>query len=318
MRSGSVASGHVLTFAAGLLAACQSVIGISGYEIDETLDEGTAATWGDSAGTANGGEGGGGQSPNSGEAGSGAAQGGVGTGGETLLTGGGGQGGGPECAAAADCDDAIDCTLDSCSSAGSCLHEPDTSACLANPGECLQCRVGIGCVATDPLTEELLLDPSFDEQTGDWVEYSDNYENNIFAGAGAQSGTRFAKLGPAPAGATKQEYADLLQYVLIPQRASSLTLTGYYRVNPGATNPAGDYAVAALYEPNAVDPSIQFRSWDGGAGAEPAWQSFRYSAPRSDLSELAGQELTFDLVAHTFGTVYEFDTLSLTATICEP
>jgi len=52
---------------------------------------------------------------------------------------------GPECTDAADCDDGIDCTTDSCQEDGSCLHIPDNDLC-----EYLEmCDLDEGCVPID-------------------------------------------------------------------------------------------------------------------------------------------------------------------------
>jgi hypothetical protein len=164
----------------------------------------------------------------------------------------------------------------------------------------------------------LLLDPSFDEQSGDWSEDSDSYPSLVVSQARAQSGTSVAKLGPAPVAATEEEYGDLYQHVTIPENTSNLTLSGYYQLIPGATEAGADYVAAALYEPSdAAKPATLFHRWSGSSGAQTTWKSFDYAAPRDEVLEVRGRRFTFDLVLHTTGSEYRFDTLRLEATICE-
>lgn len=296
-----------------LLGACQTIIGVSGYEIDSTLDEDSSGgTPVDAEGGRPDGEGGADDRASTGGS-AGNDVGGVASVGE----GGVGGGSSAECAADLDCDDTIDCTSDVCAE-GVCTHSADDALCVPDTGECLSCQVGIGCVAAPAIIEQLLLDPSFDDDSGDWVEDSDNYANIIFAEAGAQSGTRLARLGPAPVAAKEEEYADLYQIVTIPEGTQSLRLTGYFKLTPGATKPGADYVAAALYKlSGGTMPVSQFHSWAGSIGAQATWQSFSYDASRAEVIAMRGDDFTFDLVAHTMGSVYRFDTLSLEATICE-
>ena len=334
MRGGLLGSKTGFVVAALALGACQSIIGISGYEIDEKLDDETGGTDAQ-GGTKSGGgtKSDGGRNPaaageddvgEGGEQPSGGSEtGGSQTGGSPSTVAGappvGGEGGGGNggCTDELDCDDDIDCTVDTCNASGECEHEADTSLCVATIDECVTCQLAIGCVVGESVVQELLLDASFDAQTDDWVEYSDNFENNIFVEAGAQSGTRIAKFGPAPNNAAEEEYADLLQYVTIPDNTVSLSLSGYYRLTPGLKKPAGDYVVAAFYEIGGLDPYTQFHSWAGNSGAKGVWTAFTYEAPRAELLLMWGEEYTFDFVAHTFESVYRFDTLSMKATVCQ-
>jgi hypothetical protein len=313
------------------LGACQSIIGVSSYEIDPSLDE--AETGGvTSDGGANSS---GGKSNEGGNVDPGAGGGDIGQGGEAETPRGGSQNGGSDtggtdaggapaggdggsgaCTKPADCDDAIDCTVDLCRD-GACENTPDTTLCVASNDECVTCQAGIGCVVGDSVVQELLLDPSFDAMTDDWVEYSDNFDNNIFMEAGAQSGTHIAKFGPTPLNAAEEEYADLLQYVTIPENTVSLIFSGYYQLAPGTKKPSADYVVAAFYEIGGLDPYTQFHSWAGNSGAKAAWTAFSYEADQPDIQPMWGEEYTFDLVAHTWDSVYRLDTLSLKATICE-
>jgi hypothetical protein len=317
MRGRSLGSKSGGVVAALALGACQSIIGISSYDIDPSLDDaeiGGASLEGGATGSpstsnggglvdAGGGDGGGGQAP----------RGGTETGG--AETGGAPSGGESGCSDPAECDDGIDCTVDTCD-AGVCTSTPDTNLCAATSDECVTCQAGIGCVLGDRVVQELLLDPSFDDMTANWVEYSDNFDNNIFVEAGAQSGARIVKLGPAPLNATKQEYADLLQYVTIPDGTIGLTFSGYYKLAPGTKKPAADYVVAGLYEMGGREPFAQFHSWAGDSGAKTAWTAFSYGADRADIQAMWGLEYTFDVVARTWDSVYRLDTLSLQATVC--
>jgi hypothetical protein len=325
MRGGLLASKYGF-FVSLALGACQSIIGVEKYEIDPSLDESeTGGATNNGGAKPSGGKSDGGSNVDLGGSG-----GDIGEGGEGETPRAGSQNGGTDaggapggaggsaagCAEPADCDDDIDCTVDACND-GACENTPDTTLCAANNDECVTCQMGIGCVVGDRVVEELLLDPSFDAMTDDWVEDSDNFDNNVFLETGAQSGTRIARFGPAPVNASKQEYADLFQYVTIPESTVRLTFSGYYQLAPGTKKPSADYVVAALYELGGTDPHTQFHSWAGNGGAEAAWTAFRYEAAQPDIQPMWGATYTLDLVAHTWDSVYRFDTLSLEATVCE-
>ncbi len=305
------------------VGACSRIIGISEYEIDPDLDE-HASSGGGSRLTDAG-------APASGDAGeSGRTRGGETTGGSSSGgdTSGGDSGGAINggatstaagapagCESAADCDDDIVCTVDVCLPSGKCRNTADDSACDAM--KCQTCQAGVGCVAgpTDDL--DLLTDPGFDGKNEDWVETSDTFaDQNIFASAQAQTPPNIAKFGPAVSGAEEQEYADLLQYVVIPERAVSITLSGYYKVAPGLTLPGDDYTVAAFYELGATSPTAEFHSWPGDE-AQAAWKAFSYDVSRAEVAEMAGREYSFDLVAYSWESVFQFDSLRMTARVCE-
>lgn len=322
MRGGSLGSKSgfvVVTFALG---ACQSIIGISSYDIDSSLGDGASggvATEGGATSVSGNSDGGSILDAAAGEAGDDEVpRGGSDTsGGDTggAPSGGSGDGGSRGCSKPGDCDDGIDCTVETCRE-GACNSTPDTTLCAATNDECVTCQEGIGCVLGDSTVEELLLDPSFDAMTGDWLEYSDHFENNIFVEAGAQSGASIAKFGPAPLDAAEQEYADLLQYVTIPDNTISLTFSGYYKLAPGTKKPSADYVVAALFEIDDLDPYTTFHRWAGNSGGKATWTAFSYQADRANIQPMWGVEYTFDLVAHTWDTVFSLDTLSLKATVC--
>jgi hypothetical protein len=325
------------------LSACAEIIGISGYEIDETLD-GEAGRSGSGGDEPSGGKSPGGSSSvmagaatiDGGEAGAGSTTGGVAGTAGSEPAGGQSTGGAPPeagqpgaagdagdggqgpigCQSAAECDDSIDCTDDACLPNGTCRHTADDSAC--DPFKCQSCQAGVGCVAGPTTMVDLLTDPGFDGTHDDWVEASDYFnDQNIFPNAMAQTAPNIATFGPAVAGAEEQEYADLLQYVEVPEGTVGITLTGYYKLAPGGVLPDEDYAVAAFYDLGAIDPIVQFHSWTGDGTAKAAWTSFTYNAPKAKLLEMSGNEYTFDLVAYSWETVFSFDSLKLTATVCQ-
>lgn len=294
-----------------LTAACQTLIGLDDYQIDGSLDQEATA----------GGAGGAGTSANAGEPAGGEPAGGAPNAGQPAIGGSGGDGSAgepslPECTRASDCDDTIDCTIDSCNPSGQCVHEADDSACLPEANECVSCRLGIGCVARPVVVEELLLDPAFDLGEGDWTEDSDSFARLIYADASAHSAPSFAQLGPAPKGVV-EEYADLYQYVSIPQGTQSITLSGYYQLSPGTQRPTQDLAVAALYESGTGDYALLWHVWEGINPAQSSWKEFSYTASRDELEALTGGPYTFDLLSYTADTVFRFDSLSLRATVCE-
>lgn len=321
MHGGLLGSKSGFVVAGLALGACQSIIGVSDYEIDRSLDEdggGSRSDAGKPSGAPHSGAGGQ-------DAGNGSAdpqeRGGHDSGGRAAAgapnTASGDAGSSSGCMNAPDCDDGVDCTEDSCSDDGSCEHVANTALCMPSNDECVTCQLGIGCVVDTSTVRQLLLDPAFDAQSDDWIESSDNFPNNIFVEAGAQSPPRIAKFGPAPVNATEEEYADLLQHVTIPDNTVNLKLTGYYQLAPGTKQPTSDYVVAAFYEIGEREPFSQFHEWAGSSGAQATWTIFSYEAPRDEVRLMWGQDYTFDFVAHTFDSVYRFDTLSLEATICE-
>ena len=344
-----------LSLVAGL-GACSNIIGISEFEIDRSLDGGRAS--GGNAAGGNAAQGGktptagsdnvpeGGDPSVGGSAGSNsggsAAAGGtisvggtVAVGGTTAIGGDGGMGGEPTppggCQKAADCDDTIDCTIDTCGANKQCVHTADSTACTPATGMCSSCKVGIGCVDSAPKTQELLLDPNFDQSTGDWSEYADNLENNIFTDPAAHTPNYSAKLGPAPAEADAQETANLFQEITIPAKAIKLTVSGFYKMLPGAGTPgrpiSDDYTTLTLFslEQPADDTHddtwyiryVDYHTWDGTGALQATWKAFSYETPKATLTKVLGQQVTLDLYTKTWDTIYYFDSLSLKASNCE-
>jgi hypothetical protein len=298
-----------------LVGACSNIIGVSSYEIDPALDEPSGGGKGGSepqGGTA--GEGGDGTAGTDvgGQGNAGTTNGEAGMGGEPAV---------PDCNTAAQCDDEIDCTTDSCN-AGVCVHTPKDTLC--DSAQCEVCTVGIGCVAGPKDVIQLLENPSFDLSTNDWDMSGDS--GDIVTLVGAHSGTKAAQFGPAPADATEQGYADALQWVTIPEGTVALTLTGWYRASTETTCRPGceadkdtveDYVVAALYENGGTRPFSQFHSFQASSSAAATFKTFSYSAPKADVKNMGGNEYSFDLVAVVWDSVYYFDTLQLNATVCQ-
>lgn len=300
---------------AAVLGACSNLIGLSDYKVDPSLDGGAGepSSHGGSASH-------GGSSSLGGEPGSaGEAAGGVpSSGGSSAAGGESGAGNEPaECQSSSDCDDTIDCTKDACGADGKCTHVLNDALCDST--RCEVCTAGIGCVAGDKTETQLLVDPSFDLKSAEWSQTSDRFKQNIFADAMAQSPTMIAKFGPIAANGTEAEYADLLQYVTIPEDAAALTLKGYYKVTPGTQHTAEeDYVVAGLWDlDGSIMPFAQFHSFHAGDGAVAAWKAFSYSLTAKQIKLIAGNEYSFDLVANAWDSVYQFDTLELNVTTCK-
>lgn len=319
-----------------LLGACSNIIGISNYEIDSTLDDGSGGSTGtggkntggshagsknmsggepnmpvggnDSGGTGVGGKNTGGSNTGGGPIGGAPAAGEPGTAGEPSTSG---------CKTALDCDDTIDCTTDTCSGAGTCVHTAKNNLC--DSSLCETCQVGIGCVAGTMTTTQLLLDPGFDiiPVTADWDDSGSDGVNVVVNNA-AQTPTKIAKFGPvAGNNPPDQQYSDLLQWVTIPVGTVALTLTGYYKLTTGTKAPKDDYLVTAFYETGEILPFTQFHSFEATVGPSTTWKSFSYSAPKADVAKMGGVDYTFDLVAHVWDTVFQFDSLQMNATVCQ-
>jgi hypothetical protein len=323
MRGGLLRSGSGL-LALALVGACSNIIGVSSYEIDPALDEdsssggegtgrgGAESRSGSNTG-ANGGEGGDGTAGT--DVGGKTSVGGKGSAGSTTAgTGAGGEPPVPGCTSAAQCDDEIDCTTDSCNASGVCVHTPKDTLC--DSSQCETCTVGIGCVAGPKDVVQLLEDPSFDLSSIAWDDAGSD-GTNVVTLVGAHSGTKVAKFGPAGPAAEEQEYSDLLQRVTIPEGTVALTLTGWYRATAGTQAPEDDYVVAAFYEDGGTRPFSQLHSFEAVSSGSATFKMFSYNAIKSDVKEMAGGEYTFDLVAYTWDSVYYFDTLQLNATVCQ-
>jgi hypothetical protein len=319
LRSGLVWVGF------GLGVGCSNIIGISDYEIDRDLDpqetgdggsgdEGGSSSQGASAAANAGQVGEGGEPSGSGGSPSG---GGGGQAGEPAQAGGDMGGASAVPCTPAGCDDAIDCTVDSCDEAGECLHTADTSLCDADDDECVVCRVGIGCVAGEMVTQELLLDPNFDEPAGDWIEDIRETDQSmiITEDSEAHSGGYSAWYLGVLDTATTQSYLDLLQYVTIPPNTKQLRLSGMYELFNGVTAPDEDYVFAGLFQ--GSEELLDFHQWFGDDLEASSWTAFEYLAPQALLEDVVGLEVTFDIYGYSWDSEFYFDTLSLEATVCD-
>jgi hypothetical protein len=306
--------------ASALLGACATIIGVSGYEIDPSLDPPSEGGEGGAS------EGGTGATPNGGQQ---AAEGGAGTGtggadGEAGASEGGapagGVGGAGACAEP--CDDAIACTVDSCNAQGTCVHTPDDTLCDADPGECVVCQAGIGCVASQEQVVQLLIDPAFDELSLVWEEFIFDHPlqeaDGIVQFDGAAHTPDYSAWWMAVEfDATIQGYADLLQPVTIPAGTRELTVSGFYEMYAGITDPASDYVQAGLFTPGGTVALLTFHEWAGSDPDAIGWTAFEHAAPANRLQAVVGQDVTFDLFGETWDTTYYFDSLQLEATVCQ-
>ena len=341
----SLRQGPRLATVAALLGACANVIGVSDYETDSSLDPtaGGAGFGGESAHpqggnrpAASGGElsdpggasseGLGGQAQG-GQAGGSAGSSGGGNAGAPGLAGNGpepvgGQGGtdtGPdvECLSALECDDEIACTVDTCSVGGQCVHTTDSSLCAAGLGECVACDAALGCVNRAPVTKELLKDKDFDLLTGDWSEYSVNYEYSIFSWKYADTPENVAEFGPTPLDVDEQEYGVMSQRVTIPQTTVKLTLSGVYQLAPGGTSlDIYDSVYVSLYAGATQTQVHTFNVWNGTDIERTIWRSFSYEATRADLASVLGKQARLEFEAYAWDSLFDFDTLSLKASYC--
>jgi hypothetical protein len=312
MGFGLLRTALVLTVASALVAGCATIIGIDGYSIDPELADG-----GDPGVGATTSDGGSGVAVNGGQGGAGETSGTAAAAGE-----GGAAGTGSIACDEAACDDEIECTVDTCDENGQCAHAPDSTLCDVDPGECVTCEAGIGCTARDVTQIELLLDPHFDLLTGDWDEVIlDNVNQvSIVSPQGqAQSPSHAAVWVPVPDPVTApdQGYADLLQAIVLPEGIQELRLTGFYRLTGGAYAPNEDYVSAALFRPNGTTALVTFHDWFGDDADQSQWVMFDYVAPKAELEDLIGDNLTFDLYGYTWDSSFYFDTLSLTAGVCQ-
>jgi hypothetical protein len=161
---------------------------------------------------------------------------------------------------------------------------------------------------------ELLVDGGFDDGSGAWIEVSSGGFPLIQDAAGLgsvtpHSGSYAAWLGGAPL-----EDSGLGQPVLVPEGTVSLTASGFFGLT--STDPGlADYAYATI---GSDDSGIAqtFAMWDPRDATTP-WVPFTST---TDAADLAGLSLTF-LIGSTTDDVentnFFFDSLSLTATVCQ-
>ena len=324
MRGGLLRHGFGWLSLSLLVGACSTIIGISDYEIDPKLgpqpdETGGGGAEGGSSSTGGKSQTQGGQVSDAGEAMGGNSAGAEGEPGG--AAGADGAGGATSCSKAADCDDEIECTNDSCLN-GACTHTPVNSVCDADPGECVTCKVGIGCVATVAMPIELLLDKDFDEATGDWEEIIIDHPDQTYIvslDSLADTPENSAWWVPLldPAAAPDQGYADLLQNIVIPEGTLELRLSGVYELFGGVYAPDDDFVRAALFEVGGLSPLYTFHNWVGDDGDQYDWVPFEYVAALDDFEPYIGEDITLDLYGYNWDSAYYFDTLSLQATVCQ-
>jgi len=320
MRVGSFSSWQLGWWLLLTPVACSNILGISSYEIDPRLDpsstgpggaapleDGGAPTTDQSAGAGDSSASGAGTvggSASEGAAGAGAGTGGVA--GEPPVASG--------CQSDDECDDTIDCTVDSCLAGGECEHLPSPSLC--DSANCEVCTLGIGCVAGPQTQVQLLTDPRFDDSTSGWKQDGGTL---IIQDARAISSPNLVQLGPVAPDATETGYGDVYQTVKIPPGTAALSLTLNFRFTRGLRTPSNDeeYVVAALYQRNATSPTVEFHQFLGTDAAQPTWKQVTYKASPAQVARLLDKDLTFDLVARSFDGEYLFDDLKLDATVCQ-
>jgi hypothetical protein len=319
-----------------LMSACSSLLGISDYEIDPSLDPQGGQPGGGSAMDAGGeagapprqGDGGApsGTAGTPGSAGetpgaSGASEGGSGGSAQAGTGGTGGSGGGCN---PASCDDEIECTVDSCGDDGKCVHTPDSGLCDADNDECVTCDALIGCVATPATKTQLLADPNLDLAQGDWTEDIQDSEQPFIINPdpAAHSAPNSAWWLAADPLADIQAYADLMQVISLPPKVKSLRVTGFYQQTKGLIAPSDDYAVAGLYRGNTK--LIEFHTWSASSAPRATWTGFEYWAKPAELASLLqtlqttpSAVITFDIYGYVWDSTFRYDTLSLDAFTCE-
>jgi hypothetical protein len=316
-----------------LVGACADIIGLSDYEIDKSLAEGGGvepeAGGSAAGGTDSGPEGGrpdggrpaggsAGEAPGGMSSGATGGDGAAGDGGAGAPMGTGGQPSEP-CESPADCDDGVPCTVDSCSGLVGCIHQPNASLCAAGPGECMGCDAQLGCVPRTLTTTELLKDKDLDLLDGSWFEYSTNYTYTIFPWDYADTPDNIAEFGPTPLDAVDQEYAYMYQLFTIPQGTQKLTFSGVYQLYPGGTSlDIEDSVYAYLYAGNTFNEVKLLNVWNGIDFERQFWQSFNYEATRAELTSVLGKQARLELEGYAWDTLFDFDTLSLEASVCPP
>lgn len=257
----------------------------------------------------------------SGLAGAGAATAAAGAGAGAAGEGGGGDGstGTPGCKLVSDCDDGIACTVDRCNLNHSCSHSADSSLCAAGPGECQACDAKVGCVSRSTTNVELLLDKDFDQLSGIWKEASVTYGYTIFSSQYADTPDYLVELGPADLDAFEQEHATMSQTFVLPAGTQKLTFSGQYQLSPGGTQlDIEDSTRVALHLGTNASEAYLFNVW---LGVEPAihfWKGFNYEVAAAELKPLLGKKARLEFEANTWDTIFDFDSVSLEATVCPP
>jgi hypothetical protein len=319
------------------LASCSNIIGLDSYQVGITDagpdgngsggDQASGATGGDTA-MSSGGDGAnhGGTANSSGGAGA--------TGGsagcvpadcddnvacteDTCVNG--------ECMHTADdnlCDDDVDCTTNTCDSTDGCVFEPDDSACTGMDLVCPSCDPEDDCIdAWDGTEEELLESPTFDDDNFVWYDATDpeqadfilTHTDELFSYVGIDADTPD---WAAWIGGHYSTVYELSQTVSIPPNTGAIELSGVYQIATAETSVEADYCSAELFdESGQVHPFVQYSNFDEISG----WTPFNSEVLEEEVP-LAGRSLTFALLGSTdvsLNTNCFFDTLSLTAKLCE-
>lgn len=220
-----------------------------------------------------------------------------------------------ECSQAAECDDGIDCTRDSCVE-GRCRLEPDSALCPADTDSCQTCDSTLGCVPALKTTVEMLSNAGFEEGSSAWDEQN-SFNYNVVPDPSAQSGEYSALLRHGSS--LTQGISDLYQWVELPERTVSLEVSGYYKVAPAVVDSEQpNFAEVAIYEYPSTTATVTFLELDGSVGTNGEWRRFAETASGLELEHLqkASTAYSLDLFAATVGADFRFDTLSLRATVC--
>jgi hypothetical protein len=189
--------------------------------------------------------------------------------------------------------------------------------CEAGPGECQACERGVGCVARATTTAELLLDKDFDELSGVWKEASATYFYTIFPSQYADTPDYLVELGPADLDALEQEHATMSQTFVLPAGTQKLTFSGQYQLYPGGTQlDIEDSTRVALHLGANASEAYLFNVWLGVEPGVQFWKGFSYEASSAELAVLLGKKTRLEFEANTWDTVFDFDSLSLKATVC--
>ncbi|HEY6079041.1 MAG TPA: hypothetical protein VIW29_09575 [Polyangiaceae bacterium] len=308
----------------GLACSCSALIGLDDYEIEPSLDAQGGSAEPSAGGSAAGDgaqAGGNGGVPSKSDGGAAGDPGSAGEGGTAGVSGAVGAGG---TGCDTSCDDDIECSVDSCVE-GKCVHTPSSALCDADDDECVTCELGIGCVARLATVTQILSDPHFDLNSGDWsqdIRDNDAQDFIINPDPTAHSAANAAWWMPAPADAIGQAYADLIQVIELPLQTKVLRLSGVYELTAGVLAPSDDYATAGIFR--GATELVEFHTWRGSAGAKASWTTFEYRAPPDQLASLLETladdpdfGITFDIFGETWDSKFGFDTLSLEAVGCE-
>ncbi len=211
--------------------------------------------------------------------------------------------------------------LSACAEAGVSLERTDASLTSSDGNSTTDSPPGSADASTDsppactPMMVNLLQNPSFEGAplaTG-WSET--RYQNEPIVrtdGFAAQSPTTKAWLG----GVTGSAASDALhQDIAVPASTTALSITGFYYVVTGETG-------ATVYDRGTIDlvstagTTIEAIQAFTNAGAVGAWTAFNHPF----TATVAGQTVRLKMSSTNDilnATSFYFDTLALTATVCQ-